>query len=152
MNKIHLEKENIGRIILKVPLFCLFAACFYFFLFEERKIFPLIISVVGFVIVGFSIFSEVYECIFYDETHFRIRSLGGKKIINYSDIEKIKREFIRPKTVLPGGYWRYTVQVKNQDDSEQIITSFPQSIENVHFKDLLTKINQANSKVQYVNF
>ena len=57
MNKIHLEKENIGRIILKVPLFCLFAACFYFFLFEERKIFPLIISVVGFVIVGFSIFT-----------------------------------------------------------------------------------------------
>ena len=146
-----MEKENIARLVMDV-LFLVVALCSLIVsVIEHWGAVPLIIS--GFFVLVFILasFAECYECIFYDDTHFFIRSLAGNESIEYSKIEKIKREYIREKTARGGGHWRYSVQIKNQPSSKTIIVPFPQMLTNEHLADLFQKIKLANPAVIYIN-
>ena len=152
MERIGIEKENIARIVansffLIASLFGLFVICV-----EHLNRWYLIIPIVFSFLFIFAIITEVYECIFYDDTHLIIRSFRGIETINFIDIKKIKRDFIRSKTVHGGGHWRYTLQIKAKDqNTREIIVPFPQLIQNQHLQDLLSRIRKHNRNIELVN-
>lgn len=99
----------------------------------------------------FAIITEVYECIFYDDTHLIIRSFRGIETIKFIDIKKIKRDFIRSKNVHGGGHWRYTIQIKAKDqNTREIIVPFPQLIQNPHLQDLFSRIRKQNKNIELI--
>ena len=104
MKKIGIEKENVARIVTNSLLLIMALLGLFIILFEHFNRWFLIIPVVFIFIFIFAIITEVYECIFYDDTHLIIRSFSGTESINFVDIEKIKRDFIRGKTVRGGIY------------------------------------------------
>ncbi len=152
MEKIGIEKENIARIVansffLIASLLGLFVICV-----EQFNRWYLIIPIVFiFLFIG-AIITEIYECIFYDDTHLIIRSFRDSESIDFVNIEKIKRDFIRSKTVHGGGHWRYTIQIKaKQQNSREIIVPFPQLLHNQHLQDLFSRIRKQNRNIKLIN-
>ena len=152
MNKIYLEKENIARIIVHLLGVISSILALFVIVIEHCGIGSFIIAVIFFLLFSFSIFVEFYECIFYDDSCFVIRSLSGIEKICYTDINYIKREFISHKTVRGGGHWRYSVLVQVKDSNQKtIIVPFPQFIDNSHLQELFTKIKSVNKLVKFIN-
>ena len=151
MEKIGIEKENIARIVansflLIASLLGLFVICV-----EHVNRWYLIIPIVFSFLFIFAIITEVYECIFYDDTHLIIRSFSGKENIDFINIKKIKRDFIRNKSVHGGGHWRYTIQIKSENqNTREIIVPFPQLIQNQHLQDLFSRIKKQNRNIEFV--
>lgn len=145
--QISLEKENVIRIVIDV--ICAFLILFFMALLYliSFSLIPFLILLVFLLIFLFAAFSEIYECIFYDEKHFEVRSIGSKQNVKYCDIEKIKRETVRAKTVRGGCYWRYIVSVKTSEGNKKLIVPFPQNLLNENLQDLFTQIKNANSNV-----
>ena len=150
MKKIGIEKENVARIVTNSLLLIMALLGLFIILFEHFNRWFLIIPVVFIFIFIFAIITEVYECIFYDDTHLIIRSFSGTESINFVDIEKIKRDFIRGKTVRGGGHWRYTMQIKKEQNTREIIVPFPQLIQNQHLQDLFLRIKNVNKNIVWV--
>ena len=89
MERIGIEKENISRIVansffLIASLLGLFVICV-----EHLDRWYLTIQIVFIFLFIFAIITEVYECIFYDDTHLIIRSFRGIETIKFIDIIKI---------------------------------------------------------------
>lgn len=151
MERIGIEKENIARIVansffLIASLLGLFVICV-----EHLNRWYLTIPIVFIFLFIFAIITEVYECIFYDDTHLIIRSFRGIETIKFIDIKKIKRDFIRSKTVHGGGHWRYTIQIKAKDqNTREIIVPFPQLIQNPHLQDLFSRIRKQNKNIELI--
>ena len=115
MKKIGIEKENIARIVANSLLLITSLLSLFIIYIEHLNRWYLIIPIVLIFMFLFAILNEVYECIFYDDTHLIIRSFSGIESINFVDIKKIKRDFIRSGTVRGGGHWRYTIQIKTKE-------------------------------------
>ena len=148
MQKIGMEKENIAGIVANSLLLggcicALIAMCLL-----QAGIIPIIISAFFILLFLFGIIVESRESILYDESHFEVRSFAGKEKIDYGDIVKISRVYIR-MTARVGGHWRYYVYIKADDEIKKVIVPFPQFIENIHLQDLFSKIKFANSQVQW---
>ena len=151
MKKIGIEKENIARIVANSLLLITSLLSIFIIYIEHLNRWYLIIPIVLIFIFLFAILNEVYECIFYDDTHLIIRSFSGIESINFIDIKKIKRDFIRSGTVHGGGHWRYTIQIKTKDQStREIIVPFPQLIQNQHLQDLILRIKTVNKNIVWV--
>ena len=151
MKKIGIEKENIARIVANSLLLITSLLSLFIIYIEHLNRWYLIIPIVLIFIFLFAILNEVYECIFYDDTHLIIRSFSGIESINFVDIKKIKRDFIRSGTVHGGGHWRYTIQIKTKDQStREIIVPFPQLIQNQHLQDLILRIKTVNKNIVWV--
>ena len=150
MEKIGIEKENIARIVINSLLLIMALLGLFIILFEHLNRWFLIIPVVFIFIFIFAIITEVYECIFYDDSHLIIRSFSGRESIDFVDIEKIKRDFIRGKTVNGGGHWRYTMQIKKEQNTREIIVPFPQLMQNQHLQDLFLRIKNVNKNIVWV--
>ena len=151
MEKIGIEKENIARIV--INSFFLVASLLGLFIIylEHLNIWFSIIPIVFIVLFLFTIINEIYECIFYDDTHLIIRSFSGKENIDFINIKKIKRDFIRNKSVHGGGHWRYTIQIKSENqNTREIIVPFPQLIQNQHLQDLFSRIKKQNRNIEFV--
>ena len=151
MEKIGIEKENIARIV--INSFFLVASLLGLFIIylEHLNIWFSIIPIVFIVLFLFTIINEIYECIFYDDTHLIIRSFSGKENIDFINIKKIKRDFIRNKSVHRGGHWRYTIQIKSENqNTREIIVPFPQLIQNQHLQDLFSRIKKQNRNIEFV--
>ena len=151
MEKIGIEKENIARIV--INSFFLVASLLGLFIIylEHLNIWFSIIPIVFIVLFLFTVINEIYECIFYDDTHLIIRSFSGKENIDFINIKKIKRDFIRNKSVHGGGHWRYTIQIKAKDqNTREIIVPFPQLIQNQHLQDLFSRIKKQNRNIEFV--
>ena len=91
MEKIYMEKESVARlvvnaVILLVSLFFLVVICI-----EHHWGIPLCSAVLFVLLSALGILVELYECIFYDDTHFAVRSFGGTEEVNFADIESVKR-------------------------------------------------------------
>ena len=97
MEKIGIEKENIARIIFNSLMLIASLSGLFVIYFEHFNRLYLIIPVFFILLSIFAIITEVYESIFYDNTHLIIRSFNSVKTINFIDIQKIKRDFIRVK-------------------------------------------------------
>lgn len=148
MKKIGLEKENIVRIVADSLLLIPSFIGLFVIVLEGFSKWVLIILGIYILLFLLAIINEVYECIFYDDTHLVIQSFTGVESINFADIEKIKREFIRIQTKNGGGHWRYTIKLKTEDhSSKEIIVPFPQLIQNQHLQDLFTKIKNVNKNI-----
>lgn len=151
MKKIGIEKENIARIVVNSLLLITSLLALFIIYLEHLNRWYLIIPIVLIFISLLSIINEVYECIFYDDTHLIIRSLSGIESINFVDIEKIKRDFNRSGMVYGGGHWHYTIQIKKKDQStRKIIVPFPQLIQNQHLQDLILRIKTVNKNIVWV--
>ena len=151
MKKIGIEKENIARIVANSLLLITSLLSLFIIYIEHLNRWYLIIPIVLIFIFLFAILNEVYECIFYDDTHLIIRSFSGIESINFVDIKKIKRDFIRSGTVRGGGHWRYTIQIKTKDQStREIIVPFPQLIQNQHLQDLILRIKTVNKNIVWI--
>ena len=151
MEKIGIEKENIARIV--INSFFLVASLLGLFIIylEHLNIWFSIIPIVFIVLFLFTIINEIYECIFYDDTHLIIRSFSGKENIDFINIKKIKRDFIRNKSVHGGGHWRYTIQIQSENqNTREIIVPFPQLIQNQHLQDLFSRIKKQNRNIEFV--
>ncbi len=151
MEKIYMEKESVARLVLNavillVSLFSLVVICI-----EHHWGIPLCSAILFVLLSALGILVELYECIFYDDTHFAVRSFGGTEEVNFADIESVKREFIRGQTG-QGGHWRYFVQFKTDgNEQKQIIVPFPQFVTNRNLQNLFLKISSANDKVKWIN-
>lgn len=151
MEKIGIEKENIVRIVANSFLLITSLLGLFVIYVEHLNRLYLIIPIVFSFLFIFAIITEVYECIFYDDTHLIIRSFRGIESINFIDIKKIRRDFIRSKTVHGGGHWRYTIQIKAKDqNTREIIVPFPQLIQNQNLQDLFSKIRKENKNIELV--
>lgn len=148
MNKIGMEKENVFRIIVDCVL--LFLCLMSLAVFKDDGIIVFLITVPLAFLFSFAIVAEITESIFYDDTHFKIHSLGKTEEIKYADIICIDRVFIREKSVKSGGHWRYYVQIKTQDGIlKKISVPFPQVIDNANLQDLFARIKKTNTEVQW---
>ena len=151
MEKIGIEKENIIRITADAFLLIASLLGIFVIFFEKLNRWYLIIPIVFIILFLFAIITEVYECIFYDDTHLVIRSFSGIESINFVDIVKIKRDFIDGKAVHGAGHWRYTVQIKTKEENtKEIVVPFPQLIHNQHLQDLFLRIKKLNKDVVWV--
>ncbi len=152
MNKIYMEKENIARIIFDVACFLLSVFVLFLMCLNHYRLLPIFIACGSILLFSFSIFVEFYECIFYDDTHFVVRSVAGSEKIEYSDIERIERKSVWAPTGRGGQHSRYYVQIKTNDNgSKQIIVPFPNFASNKNLQDLFKKIKNENSNVQWIN-
>ena len=150
MQKIGIENENVIRIVTDalgiLASLSFLGPCWL----EHGGFVPLLVASLFVLLFSFAIVAELNERIFYDDTHFEVRSFGHTEKINYSDIVKIKREYIRIKTGRPsGGHWRYSVCIKTNGSEQKIIVPFPQLIHNPHLQDLFSRIRDVNGEVQW---
>ena len=151
MEKIGIEKENIARIVVDSLALLVSLLALVVIYLEHINGWYSIIPIVFIFLFLFAIITEVYECIFYDDTHLVIRSFSGIESINFVDIEKIKRDYIDGKRVHGGGHYRYTVQIKTKEENaKEIVVPCPQLIHNQHLQDLFLRIKKLNKDIVWV--
>lgn len=145
MKHIWLEKENIYRLIayfaFGISFGILGTLTLYFTRSKGIFIFFLLLSIL--LIVGG--IAEIKNDIAYDESHMIVKTLLSKDFIDFRDINKIERVFIRANTVNGGGHWRWNIVT----GKEKITVPFPDSIENEALNDLFDCIKKANSNIKW---